>query len=526
MTGVWRLPWRLVRRGALLLCVSAALYAVVEVVSYEQAYPDDASRAQLAQLSDSAAVRALQGVPHAIETTGGFVAWDAGWFLAVVVSIWAVLVTTRLLRAEEDTGRADLVLSRPIRPVRLLMAQLAVVAGVVLAFGATVAGSLVAHGIPVGGSLLFGAGLSGVGLTFTGVAALAAQLLDLRRRAVSVTLGVLGLSFVLRMYANTSDDRAWLLHLTPLGWLDRLRPFGDDRWVGLLPMLVVPALLVVLAARERALRDSGAARLAGREHRAPRLRLLGGPVVFGWRTTTGVLIAWSIGVALFGVVLGSVVSAVVDLIEGDPEYASALEQLGIDVSNPAEGFLSVMAITLAMVFGLYVSWRIGALRTEEATGRLEHLLVRPVRRTTWLTGSYALAVVAAAVVALAGCAGIWLGARIGGTDLGWWDASLPLLATLPVAVLFAGIGVLAFGAVPRLTVAVPVTLVVLAYVLELLGTVLSLPDWVLDLSPFRWLPRPPLEPWTAGPSLALCGIGLATAAAGVALFSRRDLSPD
>lgn len=526
MTGVWRLPWRLVRRGAVLLCLSAALYAVVEVVSYEQTYPDDASRAQLAQLSSSAAVRALQGVPHAIETTGGFVAWDAGWFLAVVVGIWAVLVTTRLLRAEEDTGRADLVLSRPIRPVRLLIAQLAVVAGVVLAFGVTVAISLVVQGMPVGGSVLLGAGLSGVGLAFTGVAALAAQLLDLRRRAVSVALGVLGLAFVLRMYANTSDDRAWLLHLTPLGWLDRLRPFGDDRWTGLLPLLVAPALLVVLAVRERTARDSGGARLAGREHRAPRLRLLGGPVVFGWRATSGVLVAWSIGVALFGVVLGSVVSAVVDLIEGDTEYSRTLEQLGVDVSDPAEGFLSVMAITLAMVFGLYVSWRIGALRTAEATGRLEHLLVRPVRRTTWLAGSYVLAVVAAAVVTLAGCVGIWLGARIGGTDLGWWDASLPLLATLPVAVLVAGIGVLAFGAVPRLTVAVPVTLVVLAYVLELLGTVLSLPAWVLDLSPFRWLPRPPVEPWTAGPSLALCALGVTAAAAGVALFCRRDLAPD
>ena len=526
MNGLWRLPWRLSRRGAVLLCASAAVYAVVEVVSYEATYPDAQSRAQLAQLSDSAAVRALQGVPHAIDTTGGFVTWDAGWFLAMVVSTWTVLVTTRVLRAEEDTGRAELVLSRPVRPVRLLIAQLGVVALVVLAFGVTVAASLVAQGLPLSGSVLLGAGLSGVGLVFTGVAALAAQLLDVRRRAVAAGLGALGLAFVLRMYANTSDDRDWLLQLTPLGGLDLLEPFAAERWTGLLPMVVVPAVLLALAVRERAVRDSGAARLSGREHRPPRLRLLGGPVAFGWRTTRGVLVAWSVGVALFGAVLGSVVSAVVDLVEDDPDYAAALEQLGADMSNPAEGFLGVMAIALAMVFGLFVSWRIGSLRTEEAAGRLDHLLVRAVGRRRWLAGSYALAVVAALVVTLSGALGIWLGARLGGTGLGWDDAALPLLATLPVAVLFAGIGVLAFGVAPRLTVGVPVALVVLAYVLEVLGVALSLPEAVLDLSPFRWLPQPPAEPWTAAPSLVLCGIGLAAAAAGTALFARRDLQPD
>ena len=524
--SVWRLPWRLARRGAVLLWFSAAVYMVVEVVSYEQAYPDEESRARLAQLSDTAAVRALQGVPHAIETPGGFVTWDAAWFLALVVGIWAVLVTTRLTRAEEDSGRAELVLSRPIRSVRLLSVQLVVVAVGVLLFGAAAALALIVQGIPVSGSLLLGAGLSGVGLTFAAVAALAAQLLDHRRRAVSAALGVLGLSFVLRMYASTSDDRAGLLHATPLGWLDRLQPFGAERWSGLLPLLVAPALLVALAIRERAARDSGAARFAGREDRPARVRLLGGAVAFGWRITSGVLVAWSIGVALFGVVLGSVVTAVVDLIEDDPEYARTLEQLGVDVSRPAEGFLSLMAVSLAMVFGLYVSWRVGALRGEEASGRLDHLLVRPVRRSRWLAGSYVLAVLAASLVALAGCVGIWLGARIGGSDLGWADAGLPLLATLPVVVLFAGIGVLAFGLVPRLTVAVPVTLVVLAYVLELLGTALSPPPWVLDLSPFRWLPRPPIEPWTATPSVVLCALGLAATGAGVLLFSRRDLAPD
>ena len=105
------------------------------------------NRERLAQLADSAAVRALQGIPRGVETTGGFVAWDAGWFLALVIGVWSVLATTRLLRGEEDSGRADLVLSRPVRATSLLQAQLAVVSCVCCAFGATVALALVLLGV-------------------------------------------------------------------------------------------------------------------------------------------------------------------------------------------------------------------------------------------------------------------------------------------------------------------------------------------------------------------------------------------
>lgn len=526
MTAVERLPWRLARRGALLLCASGALYAVVEAVSYEQTYPDAAAREQLARLSDSAAVRALQGVPRAIETTGGFVVWDGGWFLALVVSIWAVLATTRLLRGEEDTGRADLVLSRPVAARRLLRAQLSVVAAVAVGFGLVTAAALVAVGVEIQGSLLFGAGLAGSGLTAAAVAALAAQLLDVRRRAVAAGLAVLGIAFVVRMQGNSAPSQEWLLQLTPLGWLDRLEPFAENRWSGLLPYAAATAALTVLAFRERRRRDTGAARFSGRSSRAPRLRLLGGPVAFGWRTTQGVLASWCVGILLFGVMTGSIVSTVVELIEDDPEYARTLEDFGVDVSSPAEGFLSLMAIALALAFALYVSWRIGSLRGEEAAGRLDHLLVRPVSRSRWLAGYFLLSVLAAALVVLSGAIGVWLGARIGGTQLGWQEAIGPLLATLPLVVLFAGAGVLAFGAAPRLTVAVPAALAVLGYLLDLFGPLLSLPDVVLDLSPFHWLPRPPLEPWTAGPAVALTGLGVLLAAVGVAAFRRRDLSPD
>ncbi len=517
------LPVRLVRRGAVLLCASAALYVVVEVVTYRSTYPTLESRRQLVRLADDPTIRVLQGVPRAVDTVGGYVAWDAGWFLALVLSTWAVLTTTRLLRADEDTGRAELALSRPVRAGRLLLAQVVVLLAVTVAYGVTVTVALVLLDVPAAGALLLGAGLAGVGATAVGGAAVTAQLWDPRRRALAAAAALLGLAFVLRMIASSRASRQSLLALTPFGWLDRLQPFAGDRWIGLAPLLLVPVALVAAAVQLRSLRDDGRGWLVSRDRRPPRIWLLGGAAAFVWRTGAGVLVGWTVSVGAFGAVVGSLVASVADLVEDDPQYRRVLTRLGVDVTSPTDAFLTLMASSLALVFALQVSWRVGAVRAEEASGRLEHLLVRPVLRWRWLASAAALAVVAGAVVVVAAATGVWLGAAAG-SDVTAAQAYRPLVGTLPIVVLFAGLAVLAFGAVPRLTVAVPAVLAVLSYLLDLLGPVLELPTWVMELSPFSGLARPPTEGLSMSWVVTVCGVGLLAAALGVVAFGRRDVT--
>ena len=69
------------RRGAVLVWLTVALYMTVEVFAFRNAYPDAASREKLLELSTSTAVRMLQGVPGAVDTAGGFAVWDGGWML-------------------------------------------------------------------------------------------------------------------------------------------------------------------------------------------------------------------------------------------------------------------------------------------------------------------------------------------------------------------------------------------------------------------------------------------------------------
>jgi ABC-2 type transport system permease protein len=169
---------------------------------------------------------------------------------------------------------------------------------------------------------------------------------------------------------------------------------------------------------------------------------------------------------------------------------------------------------------------VGGLRAEEASGRLEHLLVRPVVRQQWLGVAGALAVVAGALVVTAAATGTWVGAVASGADVTAGQVLRPLLSTLPVVVLCGGLGVLALGIAPRLTVALPVGVAVLSYLVDLLAPVLDLPAGVADLSPFAGLPQPPAQPLSPTWVLVVCGTGLLAGATGVVAFGRRDVTGD
>ena len=191
---VLSLSARLLRRSTVVAWLATAAYLVAEVYGFERTYPDTASRQQLAAFADSPAVRMLQGVPRAVDTTGGYVVWDGGWVLALGLAIWALLAVTRLLRAEEESGRAELVLAAPIRSTTAVATQLLMLAASIGSVGAVVAVTMASLGTGTRSSLLLGLGLAGLAATVGGLAAVTAQCFAVRRQAGGVALGRSGCS--------------------------------------------------------------------------------------------------------------------------------------------------------------------------------------------------------------------------------------------------------------------------------------------------------------------------------------------
>lgn len=517
------LSWRLTRRSAALMWLSLATYMAVEVLSFRSAYPDAASRQKLLELSESSAVRMLQGVPGDAETAGGFAVWDGGWMILLIVAVWSVLTVTRLTRGEEDSGRAELVLSRPVTTAQSLVAGLSAMAVGLVGMAAAVALPLVVLGEPVASALLWGAGLAAFGAVVTTAGAAVAQLVEPRRRAASAGLGVVALTFLLRVVANSADDRAWVLTTSPFGWVDRLRAFSGDRWWWLAAPVAASLVLAPLAIALSGRRDTGAALVRSRATRRSRMHLLGSATAFGWRMTSGALLAWAATLAVTSLVFGLMTGALVDFIEEDESYRRMLESMGVDMSVPLVGFTSYLAVSLALAFACFAGWRLGATRQEEADGHLDNVLTRGVVRWRWLAVTAVLAYVAASVLVLVSGAGLWAGAWLVDAPVTVSQVAEPMAGTLPLVALFTGLAVLTFGVLPRLTVGVPVTLAVVGYLLDTFGTLLEWPEWLLSASPFHHLARLPGAPMTLTPVLVMTAAGVLAGAAGVLAFARRDI---
>ena len=260
---------------------------------------------------------------------------------------------------------------------------------------------------------------------------------------------------------------------------------------------------------------------AGRE---PRLRLLTSPVAFAWRSNRAVLVAWAFGLVVLAAVEGALVTTMIDWLAKDQDYQRLFEQLGYDQALTTLGFVAVMAQMFGLAIVLYVVWRLGAARTEEEAGRAEVMLSRTVSRLRWLGGHAALAGLGGVMLLVLTGTAFWLGCVASGSD----DVSLSesmrsMLNCLPVLVLVGGVTVLTFGLLPRLTVALPVTLTVVGYVVTLLGPPLSWPSWLLDLSPFTHLAWVPMAPWAATSGIVMTALGLALCGIGLLAFRRRDV---
>lgn len=521
-SAVVRLTVRLIRRSTLLTALALAAYAAVETLVIERSYPDDASRAALSTFGDFPMLRVLQGVPYSVDT-GALVAWDAGWVMSLVVGLWAITTTARVLRGDEDEGRAEVMLAGPVRASRMLACQVCALLAAGGVLGLSTALAMVASGAPVAGSLLFGAAICGLCAAFVALTAVASQVFASRRQALGVSAGLLGAALVLRMVANSADSRSWLAWVTPLGWIDQLRPFGEDRVPVLLVPVAVVAGLVACAIALLVRRDSRTGLVRERGARPSHAWGLTSPMAFAWRANLGVLLMWALALAVWGAATGALVPSMNDFVDSDPAFRDILAGMGMEVSDLSKGFVGMTATIVGVALSVYAASRVGSAREEEATTRLDHVTTRSVPRRRWLGGQVLLTLVSVLLLAVVAGGATWGGAAMMGADLSAGDSMAAVLNTFPVAVVFGGLAVLVFGLAPRATVAVAASAAVLAYVLQLVGPALGWPDIIVGASPFWHLTAVPVEAFEPVSAVVLVALGAFATAVGMVAFERRDL---
>jgi ABC-2 type transport system permease protein len=529
LAGVGLLTRLAARRDRLVLTAWIYLLTILVVgsaYSIKKLYTTAAVLDQFAiNASHNPALAFLYGPVYG-RSVGGLTAWKPGVLTALLAALMSIFLVIRHTRADEEAGRLELVGSTATgRQAPLAAAVLiALAANVVLGLLVTV--GLIALGLPGAGSLAYALAIAGTGLVFAGVAAVAAQVSGTARGARGLAIATAAAAYLLRAFGDSAGAAGprWLAWLSPIGWSEQVRPFAGDRW-WLLLVLAAAALVTVAASWALAAgRDYGAGLLADRPGPPQAGPLLRSPLALAWRLQRGALLGWAVGFAAFGLASGFTAKGVGSLVGGSEQLRHGITRLGGSAGLTDAYLVAVIAIA-GLVAAAYATSAVLRLRSEETAHRVEPLLASGTGRIRWALSHVIVAAAgAAALLACLGAgAGLGYGFRAG--DLGSRLPSLlgAALSQLPAALAVAAVSVVAFGLVPRWSVACGWLAVAVAGLIELFGPLFSLPHWVLDISPFTHLPKLPGAPVSAPPLAWLSAAAVALAVAGLAGFRRRDI---
>ena len=504
------------------------LFIIVQTHAYTSTYRTQASRDQLARAyGPNTAMNALLGSERAVNTVAGWADWRFVGILSVLGSIWGLLTSTRLMRGEEEAGRYDLLLAGQTTRRRAAGQALAGLGAGLLglfaltAIGAIVTGRSPSAGFSLGQCLYFAVTLVAAAAMFLAIGALASQLASTRRRAAAMAGVVFGLAYALRMVADTNQALHWLIWLSPLGWVEQSRPLTSPDPVALLPVLVLLVVVTAVTLHLAGTRDAGAASWPGRDSSKPHLALLGGSAGLAVRLMRPVALGWLFAVAVFAVLIGTTAESSAQDATGSQGISQAIGRLGGHGSIVADD-LGLTFLILALLIALISAGQITAMRTEEADGYLENLLVRPVSRTSWFAGRLGLSSLLVLTAGLLAGIGAWAGAASQHSGVGFGSLVTAGLNVVPPGLFLLGLGALVLGAWPRRTSTVVYGYLAWSFLIEFAGGVVNTSHWLLDTSVFfHMVPAPATAPdWSS--MAVITGLGILGAVLGGILLCRRD----
>ena len=364
---------------------------------------------------------------------------------------------------------------------------------------------------------------------FAGVGAVSAQLTSSPRGAWAISSTTLGVAFLLRVVgdlsAHAGGAAGWVSWLSPIGWVQKLRPFAGEQWWVLLLVVGASAALLTLAFALSNRRDMGSGILPEQPGSATAAPSLRSPLALAWRLHRGVMAGWMAGFVVLGVVFGSLAQGIGDTLNGNADLEKIFERTG-GSSGLVDAYLATIMGMLGIFAAGYAIQSTLRMRQEETSGRVEPLLATPVGRLQWAASHLVFSVLGPIVaVALSGlAAGVTYGIDNG--DVGHEVPRVlgAALAEIPAVLVMTALTVALFGLLPRLTTLAWVGLAICLF-FGLIGSAMQLSHWLLDISPFTHVPHLPGGTVNTTPILVLLALALLVAWGGLTGFRRRPVAP-
>ncbi|WP_433514753.1 ABC transporter permease [Nonomuraea sp. CA-143628] len=484
-------------------------YAAVSAV-----VPTPEALAEASQMIRVSFMRVLGGPLFGEVTTQSYflAAYWVEFLLAA--AIMNMMLMTRHTRTEEQTGRAELIRAAVVGRHAQLTAALvvAVISNAALAVLTTAA--TIGIGFPAGSALLFGASLAATGLLFAGVTAVTAQVTEHPRGANGLAGIVLFTAWLLRgAGALQSPEGGPLFWLSPIGWSQQARVLGEERWWPLGLSVLLAALLVAGAYSLASHRDLGASLLAPRPGQASAPAWLRSPFTLALRLQQAAILAWGVAFLAVGLVLGA--------MTGGMETTDLPIFSGADFGR---AWISLMVFTGSLYTGVFAVLSVVRLRVEEVRGRIGPVLAGPTGRSTWYWSSLLVTALAVVVLPVVYGTALGIGAALSTGEAGLvGEVAWASLIRAPEVLVLLAVPAALLGLAPRAVNAAWAVLVYSGF-MQVLGSYMNLPGWLVNTSVLSHLPWHPLGSFAPVATVVLTVLAAVLAILGLYGLRRRDLA--
>lgn len=504
--------------------ISFALLTFAVALAFTDLYATDADRQAIAETMRNPAMSAMVGKGYGLDnyTTGAMMAHQMLLFTGLAVAIMSILLVARHTRGDEENGRIELIRSLPTGRLSNAAATIIVVSGTNVLLAFIIGFGLFALGIEsmdLQGSILYGVALGTIGLLFTAVTALFAQLSENVRGTIGLSFAVLGVAYLIRAIGDAGTEAiSWI---SPLGWVLNAEVYVNNYWWPILLTLLVAIGIFVLALYLDSIRDLESGFIAAKPGRRYASGFLKSPLGLSLRLQRTGLITWMIAMVVLGASYGSVLGDLESFFEGNEMIQQLLQ--------PAEGyslteqFIPMLMSIMAMISTVPALMVIFKLKGEEHKNRTEHLLARAVSRTQLIGGYGIIAVIVSFVMLFLTAFGFWsAGSVVLDDGISFGMLLNAAMVYVPALWVMIGLGILLVGFAPRFTGFAWLYLGY-SFIVVYLGGLLQFPDWMSTLSPFGHIPQLPVEEMDIVKTVVLTITASVLFVAGVSGYNKRDM---
>jgi ABC-2 type transport system permease protein len=464
-------------------------------------------------------------------TLGGYVTWKYGSTFALGTALWSILALSGTLAGEAARGSLDLVAASPFGKRRIAVEKLAAhltvlwIVMAILAVALTITSNAFGDAalgdqIPFLGAAGFALWVGFLAMCFGGLAFALGPVLGRGGAA-----GVAGIAMVALWVMSGLEIGGPLVNISPFHWTaDHIPLVQIYDWAGLAAVGIVGVVFFAIGVVMFDRRDLGVT--AGLSLPSLPGAVLGvrGPLSRAFGEQLPRVLAWGLGMAVWGALLGSLVGSFSSLIATTPDMGNVFGQIFPNYDfTTAGGWLQLYVEIFYIAAGFAAATFVAKWASDETDGRLETVLTMPMTRARWVVAGGVAGVIGSIVMAVLFALGTSLGAAAGGSTAG--DAFLGSLSLGLYAAAVVGIGV-AVGGLWRTSLAAEIAalFVVATFLIDLLAPALGLPDWVHQLALTAHVGSPMIGQWDPAGIVLCVGIAAVGIGLGVIGIRRRDIA--